>query len=170
MLCPSPAIITLLLFSINFLIIGTNLVAWPNPQFNGLINMFIFVDVYKRQGKCSNCGEWNTIEEQIINKTDVKSNNLLTISPKLIQEINYDNFERISLPSDELNRILGGGLTRGSIILLAGEPGIGKTTLLMQELMKIKDFTVLYVSGEESLGCLLYTSGCVSKPSWKTTA
>ncbi|HOB78266.1 MAG: DNA repair protein RadA [Bacteroidales bacterium] len=115
-------------------------------------------------GKCSNCGEWNTIEEQIINKTDVKSNNLLTISPKLIQEINYDNFERISLPSDELNRILGGGLTRGSIILLAGEPGIGKTTLLMQELMKIKDFTVLYVSGEESLGQLKYRSERLGRP------
>ena len=86
-------------------------------------------------GKCTNCGEWNTIEEQIIDKTESKSKNLLSIYPKLIQDISYDNFERINLPSDELNRILGGGLTKGSIILLAGEPGIGKTTLLMQELM-----------------------------------
>lgn len=118
----------------------------------------------KWMGKCTNCGEWNTIEEQIIDKTESKSKNLLSIYPKLIQDISYDNFERIKLPSDELNRILGGGLTKGSIILLAGEPGIGKTTLLMQELMRLNGSTVLYISGEESLGQLKYRSERLGEP------
>lgn len=108
-------------------------------------------------GKCPACGEWNTfVEETVATKpqksvgyqSDTKSK---SISPIKISEIVADTEQRIKLPSKELNRVLGGGLVAGSIILIGGEPGIGKSTLVLQNVLRIRSRKVLYVSGEESV-------------------
>lgn len=108
-------------------------------------------------GKCPACGEWNTfVEETVAAKpqksvgyqSDAKSK---SISPIKISEIVADTEQRIKLPSKELNRVLGGGLVAGSIILIGGEPGIGKSTLVLQNVLRIRSRKVLYVSGEESV-------------------
>ena len=105
-------------------------------------------------GKCNSCNEWNTIVEEIIQK-DEKRNWKQTNSSKRktqalkIQEISSSNEERIPTNNNELNRVLGGGLVKGSVVLLGGEPGIGKSTLLLQIALLMKN-KVLYVSGEES--------------------
>lgn len=106
-------------------------------------------------GKCPSCGEWNTYVEEIITpkgKNEVlgtgTGNKVLT--PVKISQIKSEEYPRIKLPSNELNRVLGGGLVPGSIILLGGEPGIGKSTLVLQNVLRIRSRKVLYVSGEES--------------------
>lgn len=106
-------------------------------------------------GKCPSCGEWNTYVEEIIkNETTTKYNITNSYSysnsPKLIQEIDYSSEPRINTGSSEMNRVLGGGLVPGSLILIGGEPGIGKSTLMLQISLKIKNQKILYVSGEES--------------------
>ncbi len=106
-------------------------------------------------GKCNACGEWNTyVEEVIENKHEKKqsyiSNTKRTSSPKLLQNIQSSKDERIVLNDQELNRVLGGGLVPGSLILFGGEPGIGKSTLLLQLAIRQKNMKVLYISGEES--------------------
>ena len=109
-------------------------------------------------GKCAVCGEWNTYIEE---KVAVKPKKTMTSFgdtgddkkrsvPVKISEIKTENEPRISLPSGELNRVLGGGLVPGSIILVGGEPGIGKSTLILQNVLRIRSRKVLYVSGEES--------------------
>ena len=101
-------------------------------------------------GQCKNCGQWNTLVEEIVEKTPQKS-----IAPKSKQNvINIIEVEaveepRIKTPSDELNRVLGGGIVLGSVTLIGGEPGIGKSTLLLQLALKMKK-RIFYVSGEES--------------------
>ena len=105
-------------------------------------------------GKCPNCGEWNTyVEEKVTVKSGKES--LLPASsmdnaPVRLSEIKGEKEERILMPSGELNRVLGGGLVPGSIILVGGEPGIGKSTLVLQNMLRIRSRKVLYVSGEES--------------------
>ena len=109
----------------------------------------------KWQGQCNGCKEWNTLVEEVIEKLKEKG----WIAPKTskskgavtirIQEIDTDKESRISMNDSELNRVLGGGLVPGSVTLLGGEPGIGKSTLLLQISLQIKG-KVLYVSGEES--------------------
>lgn len=105
-------------------------------------------------GKCPNCGEWNTyVEEKVTVKSGKES--LLPVSsmdnaPVRLSEIKGEKEERILMPSGELNRVLGGGLVPGSIILVGGEPGIGKSTLVLQNMLRIRSRKVLYVSGEES--------------------
>jgi DNA repair protein RadA/Sms len=102
-------------------------------------------------GKCSACGEWNTIIEEVVSekkqtwKPDKHGN-----SPQRISEVKYRKESRMNLRNGELNRVLGGGLVPGSLTLLGGEPGIGKSTLLLQVSLKLKGLKVLYVSGEES--------------------
>lgn len=105
-------------------------------------------------GKCPNCGEWNTYVEE---KVTVKSGKELLLpassmdnAPVRLSEIKGEKEERILMPSGELNRVLGGGLVPGSIILVGGEPGIGKSTLVLQNMLRIRSRKVLYVSGEES--------------------
>ena len=105
-------------------------------------------------GKCPACGEWNTYVEE---KVSVKSGkeallpqSTLTSAPIKLSEITQGEEERIPMPSGELNRVLGGGLVPGSIILIGGEPGIGKSTLVLQNMLRIRSRKVLYVSGEES--------------------
>ena len=106
-------------------------------------------------GKCPACGEWNTFQEYRVGKKtpatvssefrlDVKS------SPISMSKIETEDEPRINMQDGELNRVLGGGLVPGSMTLLGGEPGIGKSTLILQTVMRLKGMKVLYVSGEES--------------------
>jgi DNA repair protein RadA/Sms len=105
-------------------------------------------------GQCTSCNEWNTIVEEIIQKEEKRdwkqSSSIKKVSKALkIADITLDAEDRIPTKNNELDRVLGGGLVRGSMILLGGEPGIGKSTLLLQVALSISK-KVLYVSGEES--------------------
>ncbi len=108
-------------------------------------------------GKCPACGEWNTFVEETVAAKPKKSQGFLpdsgkprSTTPVKISEVKSGEEQRIALPSRELNRVLGGGLVPGSIILIGGEPGIGKSTLVLQNVLRIRSRKVLYVSGEES--------------------
>lgn len=106
------------------------------------------------QGQCNSCKKWNTLTEEVVNKPDKKNWSLnkkvITISkPQKIDQIELSAESRIKTSDAELNRVLGGGIIPGALMLLGGEPGIGKSTLLLQIAMTM-NFTVLYVSGEES--------------------
>lgn len=104
-------------------------------------------------GKCPSCGEWNTFaEEKIEVSTKGKSSSGKRESavPQKLSEIKPLQEERMKMPSSELNRVLGGGLVTGSLTLIGGEPGIGKSTLLLQNILSIRNRKILYVSGEES--------------------
>lgn len=107
----------------------------------------------KWEGRCPSCGEWNTMVEERVPAKSRSASPVASITkskPQAVSEIQAMNEPRIHMPSDELNRVLGGGLVQGSIILIGGEPGIGKSTLVLQNLLSIKSKTILYVSGEES--------------------
>lgn len=110
----------------------------------------------KWQGKCNACGEWNTIHEKVIEKGKPDKINwqeeglIGNDKPSLIHEVQTSNQQRIDTKDSELNRVLGGGIMPGSIILMGGEPGIGKSTLLLQMSIRLKNKKVVYVSGEES--------------------
>ena len=106
-------------------------------------------------GKCPACGEWNTmIEEPAAPKGGSRSllgsTSREAAQPVKISQIKAEELPRIKLPSNELNRVLGGGLVPGSIVLIGGEPGIGKSTLTLQNVLRIRSRKVLYISGEES--------------------
>lgn len=106
-------------------------------------------------GKCPSCGEWNTFAEEVIQTGKSKHAAPVTagparILPKKLSAVQFENESRIDTGSNELNRVLGGGLVPGSVVLVGGEPGIGKSTLMLQVALKIKDLAVLYISGEES--------------------
>ena len=108
-------------------------------------------------GKCPACGEWNTFVEETVAAKPKKSQGYLpeggkthSITPVKISEVNSGAEQRTALPSRELNRALGRGLVPGPIILIGGEPGIGKSTLVLQNVLRIRSRKVLYVSGEES--------------------
>lgn len=110
----------------------------------------------KWQGQCNSCKQWNTIVEEVLQKPDKKlwqnpdNKALIKASkPLLIQEIDSSKEIRLNTSDNELNRVLGGGIVPGSMILLGGEPGIGKSTLLLQLCLNLP-YRVLYVSGEES--------------------
>ena len=109
-------------------------------------------------GKCSSCEQWNTfVEEVIVKGTDKKqnewkefsglSNGLKTIS---LQDVINGEEKRIITTDAELNRVLGGGIVGGSLVLVAGEPGIGKSTLFLQDALQLQNIVTLYISGEES--------------------
>ena len=112
----------------------------------------------KWQGKCSACGEWNTIVEEVISKDDNGRSSWNTDAsagdresqPQLLEKIAFKDEQRIITGDTELNRVLGGGIVPGSLVLIGGEPGIGKSTLMLQLAISLKDLKVLYVSGEES--------------------
>lgn len=113
-------------------------------------------DSAKWIGKCPICGEWNTYVEEIMAKdSNSRRTNTLFDSPKakpiLLQDVATGEEPRIDLQDGELNRVLGGGLVPGSLILLGGEPGIGKSTLILQTVLNLNSQKVLYVSGEESV-------------------
>ena len=105
-------------------------------------------------GQCKSCNEWNTIVEEVIQKEEKRNWKQTSTTKKpskalKINEISIEKEDRISTNNNELNRVLGGGLVPGSITLLGGEPGIGKSILLLQIALAIPK-RVLYVSGEES--------------------
>ena len=110
----------------------------------------------KWQGQCSSCKQWNTIAEEVIQKEDKKdwktpnqATKKRVPKPTLVNEIQYEQEARYNTNNQELNRVLGGGLVPGSLTLLGGEPGIGKSTLLLQISLNLS-YKTLYVSGEES--------------------
>ncbi len=103
-------------------------------------------------GKCPGCGQWNTFVEELVSKQK-KDSSRTTLSAEAValHDISYDDMLRIDTGIQELNRVLGGGMVPGALMLLAGDPGIGKSTLTMQLCGAIKtEASVLYVSGEES--------------------
>lgn len=107
----------------------------------------------KWAGRCPVCGEWNTMVEERVSSVRPKTSVSTGISkgrPCKVSEIETLEEPRIHMPSEELNRVLGGGLVAGSIVLIGGEPGIGKSTLILQNILSIKSRRILYVSGEES--------------------
>lgn len=113
-------------------------------------------------GKCPSCGQWNTFKEiRVAADTGTQAARQAAVSvrsamdkgknrPLFLREISARDEPRIDMHDDELNRVLGGGLVPGSIVLLGGEPGIGKSTLTLQTILRLKDRRILYVSGEES--------------------
>jgi len=104
-------------------------------------------------GQCSSCKEWNTLIEEVIKKSSKVNLGLSTDQLKskaiLVNEIDFEKNPRFLIEDKELNRVLGGGVVPGSLVLIGGEPGIGKSTLLLQISLEIKN-KVLYVTGEES--------------------
>lgn len=112
-------------------------------------------DSPKWVGQCPACGAWNSMVEEKVRTTSngsLKSPLGVTpqSSPRKVSEIETSDEPRIHMPSEELNRVLGGGLVPGSMVLIGGEPGIGKSTLVLQNILAIKSRKMLYVSGEES--------------------
>jgi DNA repair protein RadA/Sms len=109
-------------------------------------------------GQCPSCNEWNTFVEELVQKENKKSENgwkeykdeKRTKRVISLDEIVKTEEERLITDDPELNRVLGGGIVKGSIILVAGEPGIGKSTLFLQNGLALKNHTTLYISGEES--------------------
>ncbi len=110
----------------------------------------------KWMGKCPSCGEWSTFVEELVRKDvmskqeDTRSFQSVRSEPRQLREIRADEEPRIDLRDGELNRVLGGGLVPASVVLLGGEPGIGKSTLILQTILKMNGLRTLYVSGEES--------------------
>lgn len=108
-------------------------------------------------GKCPSCSQWNTFVEELIQKEEpskgdwkTSTSTKLATRPKKIDEISFQEHSRIITPDKELNRVLGGGIVLGSLVLIGGEPGIGKSTLMLQIALSLKGLRVLYISGEES--------------------
>ncbi len=109
-------------------------------------------------GKCPSCGQWNTLVEEIIEKENTsipnwkpKSTSLQRSNkPVQVSDISFDEEHRVLTPDKEFNRVLGGGIVAGSLVLIGGEPGIGKSTLMLQLALNMPNMKVLYVSGEES--------------------
>lgn len=107
-------------------------------------------------GKCPSCGEWNSYVEELISKDNSPKISLggLEITkqkPVRLDEVETTEESRIDTSSNELNRVLGGGLVPGSLVLIGGEPGIGKSTLVLQVVLNLKGKRTLYISGEESV-------------------
>ena len=111
-------------------------------------------------GKCPSCNQWNTFREIRIKAQSAsgsqraqwsRANGQKPITgPQLLKDIPLHDVARIDMRDEELNRVLGGGLVPGSIVLLGGDPGIGKSTLTLQTIMRMPETNVLYISGEES--------------------
>ncbi|MFT6814300.1 MAG: DNA repair protein RadA/Sms [Sphingobacteriales bacterium] len=106
-------------------------------------------------GQCKSCNEWNTMVEEVLEKETknampIKAGAHTKPQPKLLQDVETSSTFRIPVPDEELSRTLGGGIVPGSLVLLGGEPGIGKSTLLLQLAVRLKETKVLYISGEES--------------------
>lgn len=125
----------------------------------------------KWMGRCPACGEWNTFVEEKVSTKSSKNKGLLDTDgarPVKLSEIQPLDEPRIHMPSEELNRVLGGGLVAGSLTLLGGEPGIGKSTLLLQNILSIRNRKILYVSGEESASQLKLRADRLGKVSENT--
>ncbi|MDR0574773.1 MAG: DNA repair protein RadA [Tannerella sp.] len=106
-------------------------------------------------GKCPSCGEWNTYAEEAIKKEPAAQRSIPGVERsgvklQLLRDVTSEEEVRLDLHDAELNRTLGGGFVKGSLVLIGGEPGIGKSTLVLQTVLKSKELRTLYVSGEES--------------------
>jgi DNA repair protein RadA/Sms len=106
-------------------------------------------------GKCPSCGEWNTYVEEVLEKPGAgksvgTKHRATSARPRLISEIEAREEERFTSANQELDRVLGGGIVPGALVLVGGEPGIGKSTLMLQVALNIPNKKVLYISGEES--------------------
>lgn len=102
-------------------------------------------------GRCPNCNEWNTLVEELAKKVSSrKIGHSTTIKATPLSEVEIEDNHRIPTNIDEFDRVLGGGIVPGSVILLGGDPGVGKSTIMMQLASHLKDSIVLYISGEES--------------------
>lgn len=109
-------------------------------------------------GKCPSCAQWNTFAEEIIEKANTSVPNWKSSSttqqrankPVQVADITFNEEDRLLTPDNEFNRVLGGGIVAGSLVLIGGEPGIGKSTLMLQLALNMPNLKVLYVSGEES--------------------
>ena len=108
----------------------------------------------KWMGKCSSCGEWNTIVEEIQSKKAIKKNwrneKKQATKPVQLNKVSLKNEQRVITTNGEFNRVIGGGIVPGSVLLIGGEPGIGKSTLLLQIAISTNSIKTLYVTGEES--------------------
>ena len=129
-------------------------------------------------GKCPQCDQWNTFIEEVITKNarsmpdewrkfSSSGKDIQTIS---LGEVTSGEENRLVTGDAELNRVLGGGIVAGSIVLVAGEPGIGKSTLFLQTGLMLGDITTLYVSGEESVQQIKMRADRLKIPSRKSTA
>ena len=115
-------------------------------------------DSPKWLGKCPSCGQWNTFQEVVVHKESPAKSASASMGydasrsqrPMHLRDIDATAESRIDMHDEELNRVLGGGLVKGSLVLLGGEPGIGKSTLVMQTVLQMPEKRILYVSGEES--------------------
>ncbi|MEM6766486.1 MAG: DNA repair protein RadA [Bacteroidota bacterium] len=107
----------------------------------------------KWQGQCANCNQWNTLVEELDIPTKVSLHSSLTkgATPQKLANVRASHEKRFLTIDEEMNRILGGGIVEGSVILIGGEPGIGKSTLLLQLALQMDNRKVLYISGEESV-------------------
>ena len=125
-------------------------------------------------GKCPACGQWNTFKEiRVSNDTGSMAAKSAATSlrsslegkprPMFLKQISAQEAPRMDMNDSELNRVLGGGLVPGSIVLLGGEPGIGKSTLTLQTILNMPDRRILYVSGEESSHQLKMRADRISK-------
>lgn len=113
-------------------------------------------------GKCPQCGEWGTYVEEVVEKQSGRPSAAgahAAALPQRIQEVEATEEMRLDMHNAELNRVLGGGLVPGSLVLLGGEPGIGKSTLALQVLMRMGERKTLYASGEESVRQLKLRAG-----------
>jgi DNA repair protein RadA/Sms len=115
------------------------------------------VESPKWQGRCPSCGEWNTFAEELVRKENGAHSKSRAgaakgtgTKPELLKDIERQHLTRISTRDPEFDRVLGGGIVPGSVILIGGDPGIGKSTLMLQITLGLSDKKVLYVSGEES--------------------
>ncbi|MBQ3579426.1 MAG: DNA repair protein RadA [Bacteroidales bacterium] len=120
-------------------------------------------------GRCPECGKWNTFDEEVVQaSTQVfkqSSNQAISQSaPVRIEEVKYDETVRIQTHCSEFDRVLGGGIVPGSLLLLGGEPGIGKSTLLLQTALSMQGKRLLYVSGEESEQQIKMRADRIGKP------
>lgn len=105
-------------------------------------------------GKCPGCGQWNTYSEESVVKTSGVADmhfSAVNAVPVRLHEVDHKSQPRLDTQTGELNRVLGGGLVRGSVVLIGGEPGIGKSTLALQVALAMSNYKVLYISGEESV-------------------
>jgi DNA repair protein RadA/Sms len=106
-------------------------------------------------GKCPSCGAWNTYAEEVIRKEPTAQRTIPGmerngVKPQLLRDVTSEEETRLDMRDAELNRVLGGGLVKGSLVLIGGEPGIGKSTLVLQTVLHMKGLCTMYVSGEES--------------------
>jgi DNA repair protein RadA/Sms len=110
----------------------------------------------KWAGKCNSCNEWNTIVEEVVQKADKRTEHIFSTSqqrsnkPLKMDDIEKVQHYRIPIIDKELERVLGGGIVPGSVVLFGGEPGIGKSTLMLQLALQLNNLKILYVTGEES--------------------